>query len=162
MHRSMFLRMLRNACCEHEVLGREPAGINLTCSHFFYFTLEHPRTQCTSRWKGTCICFKISPRLFPPPCSAILPQCKPREYHHETNSSVQKKDHAVWGLNCNYMVLVKLLYHFALINVRIEHHHAFSQLSKRTYLSAPHECCQDQSIFQQRLAQGCPSHSSGH
>lgn len=69
--------------------GREPAGINLTCSHFFYFTLEHPRMwQCTSRWKGTCICFQFSPVLFLPPCPANLPQCKPRESHHKTLSSV--------------------------------------------------------------------------
>lgn len=126
--------------------------------------LFHPgasQDESTSRWKGTCICFKISPLLFLPPYSASLPQCKPRKCHHKTNSSVQRKDYAVWALNCNYMVLVKLLYHFALINVRIEHHHAFSRLSKRMYLSVPHECCQDQTIFQQRLAQEYPSHSSG-
>lgn len=74
------------------------------------------------------ICFKIFTLLFLLPCSArIYHSANPKST--TTKQTFQYKDAAVWALSCNYIVLVEFLKHVALISVRIEHHHVFSQLS---------------------------------
>lgn len=117
----------------------------MTCIHFIS-PWSIPRHNAHQGERQHAFALKV-PHCFSFLLALLVYQSANPEYHHKTNSRVQRKDDAVWALNYNYTGLVKLLYHFALITVGIEHHHAFSQLSKMTYLSVPRECGQDQSFF---------------